>query len=415
MEEQRMRSLMKRSAAGAIVLSLLLAGTATAAVQHESTSQGKSAAGMNADWPRFGNTSDNTRFSPLTQINSSNAGKLGVAWTMQEGPQLSGFEADPVVVNGVMYLTTNTDQVRALNAATGRLIWEYTPKVNFYQAIAAGGGGVPSNRGVEVAQNKVYMLTFDDQLIALQAATGEKLWTTKVSDAKLGYSESAPPTYWNGLLLVGSAGSDAGLRGFVAAYNAQTGKEVWRFYTVPAPGHGWNPAQGQHGGGDVWMPPTVDTTTGIVYFGTGNPSPDFVNQMRKGCNPYVDSTVALNARTGKFLWAHSEACPDLWDFDTAQPPVLFNVVNKNGETIRAVGEGNKGGYFWIFNAKTGAVLAKSPSVVYQTPNRPVPNAKGVVVCPVGRFLTPKASWCALARPASSSGRRRTVLSPRLST
>jgi PQQ-dependent dehydrogenase (methanol/ethanol family) len=360
----------------AILASLLVGGSLRAVVQAKPTSQ----TGTNVDWPLFGNTSDNTRFSTLSLINTTNVGKLGIAWTMAEGPQLFGFENDPVVVNGVLYMTTNLDQVRAVNAATGAMYWQYTPKVNFYQAIAAGGGGVPANRGVNIANGTVYLLTFDDQLIALQAATGEKIWSTTVADARLGYSEDSPPTYWNGLLLVGSAGAEGGLRGFIAAYDARTGKQVWRYYTVPAPGHDWNPAQGNHGGGTVWMPPTIDTTTGIVYFGTGNPSPDFVNTMRPGCDHWVDATLALDARTGRFLWGHSNFCPDVWDKDTSQPAMLFTVY-KNGEAIRAVGEGSKGGYYWIFNARTGAVLAESPSIAPQTPNRPYPNAQGVKVCP----------------------------------
>jgi glucose dehydrogenase len=274
------------------------------------------AASGTVDWPWWGNTTDNTRFSPLTQINSATVGKLGLAWTAQEGGNLLAWETDPVVVQGVMYYTTNLDQVRAVNAATGKRLWQYTPRVNFFRAIAGGGGGVPTNRGVTVANGKVYLLTFDDQLIALQAATGDVVWHAQVADASQGYSETSPPTYWNGLLFVGSAESDAGLRGFVAAYNATTGKQVWRFFTVPAPGQDWVPKVGHHGGGDVWMPQVIDTTTGILYFGTGNPSPDFNNSQRAGSNPWVDATVALNARTGQFLWAHTEVSPDVWDYDS---------------------------------------------------------------------------------------------------
>lgn len=373
----------RRSAVVGIVALLVLAGSLTARnVVRGAAGPGKApaASAVNADWARFGNNSDNNRFSPLTQVNAGNASKLGVAWTMSEGPQQSTWETDPVVVNGIMYLTTNTDQVMAVNAATGKLVWKYTPKVDFFEAVSGGGGGVPTNRGVTVSNGTVYLLTFDNQLIGLQASTGEKVFSATVADPKQGYSETAPPTYWNGLLFIGSAESDAGLRGFVAAYDAKTGKQVWRYYTVPAPGHGWMPAKGGHGGGDVWMPQTIDTTTGILYFGTGNPSPDLSNAMRPGCNPNVDATVALNARTGTFLWAHTQVCPDLWDYDSHQPPMLFNVI-QNGKTIRAVGQGNKSGYYWVFNARTGQTLAKSPALSKQTLPRPHPNAKGVTVCP----------------------------------
>lgn len=338
------------------------------------------ASGPNVDWPLFGNTTDNTRYSSLAQINRGTVQKLGVAWTMQEGPQLAVWETDPIVVNGVMYLSTNIDQVIAVNAATGTLLWKYTPKVNFYLAVAGGGGGVPTNRGVTVANGKVYLLTFDDQLTALQSSTGEVLWKTQVADPHEGYSETSPPTYWNGMLIVGSAEGDAGLRGFVAAYDAQTGKQIWRFWTVPARGQGWMPATGFHGGGDVWMPPTIDTTSGILYFGTGNPSPDIMTSIRPGCNPWVDAVVALNARTGKFLWGHTQVCPDAWDYDSHQATMLFN-VQRGGKTIRAVGQGNKEGYYWIFDARTGQTLAKSPALSKETLPRALPTAKGVLVCP----------------------------------
>jgi len=393
-----MNLMLRRSAYLGLVALLALSASLGASVARGASGQGKTAASaMNVDWPRFGNTTDNTRFSPLTQINTGNVSKLGVAWTMQEGKDLSIWETDPVVVNGTMYLTTNTDQVMAVNAATGKLLWKYTPAVNFYLAIAGGGGGIPTNRGVAVANGTVYLLTFDDQLIALQAATGEKLWGTRVADPNQGYSETSPPTYWNGMLFVGSAESDAGLRGFVAAYNATTGKQVWRFYTVPAPGQGWNKGTGAHGGGDVWMPPTIDTQTGILYFGTGNPSPDLVNTERPGCNQWVDATVALDARTGKFLWGHTQVCPDVWDLDSHQPPMLFT-VRQNGKTIRAVGQGNKEGHYWIFDARTGKVLAKSPALTRQTLPRPYPNAKGVTVCPgvAGGIEYTPAAYSALA-------------------
>ncbi|HEY8286297.1 MAG TPA: PQQ-binding-like beta-propeller repeat protein [Chloroflexota bacterium] len=375
-----MRLAFRLVASVAILASLLLGGSVRAAMNLATPASQVSQAGANMDWPLFGNTTDNTRFSTLSQINDSNVTKLGAAWTMQEGPQLATWETMPIEVGGVLYFTNNLDQVRAVNAATGSLIWQYTPKVNFYLAIAGGGGGVPTNRGVTVANGRVYLLTDDDHMISLQAATGEVLWNTIVADATSGYYESSPPTYWNGLLFVPSSGSDSGLRGFVAAYNATTGKQVWRFYMVPRPGHGWVPATGQHGGGDVWMPPTVDATTGMLYITTGNPSPDFNASVRGGCNPYVDGMVALNALTGKLAWWHTERCPDWWDFDSAQPAVLFNMTMPNGHTVRAVGSGNKGGHYWVFNAKTGAVISISPDVVYES--TPIPNAAGVKVCPI---------------------------------
>jgi alcohol dehydrogenase (cytochrome c) len=337
---------------------------------------------QNSDWPHFGNTTDQTRYSTLNQITTANVSKLGIAWTIQQGAHQVQWETDPVVVGGVMYLTTNTDQVIALDAATGKELWRYTPNVSFMQLLT-GGGGVPVNRGVEVAGGRVFLLTYDAQLIALDAHTGHHIWSSRVADAGVGYNEPSPPTYWNGRLFVGSAEGDSGLRGFVAAYDASSGRQLWRFYTVPAPGHSWMPSQGAHGGGDVWMPTTIDAQTGILYFGTGNPSPDLVNNNRPGCNPWVDATVALDARTGKFLWGRTQVCPDVWDYDSGQTPILLQ-VRQNGRSIRAVGEGNKSGVYWIFDARTGATLATSPPLAPQSGPRSVPNQKGVYVCP-GKF------------------------------
>ena len=375
-----MHHTLRRAAIG-VTVALLLAGTAGINSARQGTGRVSAApTGANMDWPVFGNTTDNTRYSMLNQINTSNVGKLGVAWTQQEGTNLTAFEGVPVVVKGTMYYTTNLDQVRAVNPTTGKLLWQYTPKVDFYHSVAGGGGGVPVNRGVAVANGRVYLLTFDARLIALQASTGEVLWDVSVANNIQGYGESSPPTYWNGLLFVGSQEGDAGLRGFVAAYDANTGKQVWRLYTIPAPGHGWVPAQGNHGGGDVWMPPTIDPSSGTLYVGTGNPSPDFTAVIRPGCNQWANALVALDARTGKFKWGHSEFCNDVWDYDSLQSPLLFDIT-KNGRTVRVVAHGNKGGQFFFYDASNGKVLATSPYLACWSRPHLKPTPSGVTVCP----------------------------------
>jgi glucose dehydrogenase len=314
---------------------------------------------LSADWPHFGNTRDQTRFTPLAQITAGTVQHLGVAWTLSEGPDAGQWETDPVVVAGIMYLTTNTDQVLAVHAATGRVIWRFTPRVNFVQFLMAGGTVEPTNRGVEVAHGTVYLLTFDDRLIALDARTGRPRWSTTVANPSLGYTETSLPTYWHGLLFLGSSAGDSGVRGFVAAYSATTGRQVWRFYTVPAPGQGWVPATGAHGGGAVWMPPTIDPTSGMLFFGTGNPSPDFDALLRPGCNPWTDAIVALDARTGRLRWAHTLICPDAWDYDADQTPMLLTLV-RQGKPLRVVGVGDKAGYYRLFDAATGALVLLSP-------------------------------------------------------
>jgi alcohol dehydrogenase (cytochrome c) len=358
------------AAALAVVVTVLATGGAAAA-----------AGGANVAWPYWGGSStDNTRYANIKQINTSNVGKLGVAFTLSAGPNQTGWETDPEEVGGTLYYTTNTDQVFAVNATTGKTDWVYTPKVNFFLAIAGGGGGVPTSRGVTIADGKVFDLTFDDQLVALQQATGEKLWTAPVANAQSGVSESSPGTYWNGEYIVGSAESDAGIRGAMQAFNANTGKLLWRTYLVPSPGHSWMPKLGEHGGGDVWMPPSVDAKTGTVFVGTGNPSPDFDVKIRPGCDPNVDATVALDAKTGKIKWVHTEVCNDAWDYDSHQAPSLYT-IKQGGKTVNVVGQGNKSGFYSIINESTGKLIAKSPYLEpYSIPHLD-PTTKGVKVCP----------------------------------
>lgn len=331
------------------------------------------------DWPHFGNTAGQWRYSTLRQIATRTIARLGVAWTLPSDPRVLLWEDDPVVVDGVMYVTTSTDEVLALRADTGTVIWRYTPTVNFIQ-FAESGDVTPVNRGVEVAGGAVYLATFDDRLIALDKRTGKVRWSTRVADPGQGYTEVSPPTYWRGLLFVGSAGGDSGARGFVAAYDARTGKQSWRYYTVPRRGDGWVPATGAHGGGDVWMPVTVDQRDGLVLFGTGNPSPDLIGQDRPGCNPWTDAVVALQARTGAFAWAHTLVCPDRWDYDVDQTPMLLPASLTDHRSV-TVGEGAKNGYYWLLDARTGHTVARSPALTRQTSPRRGPSARGTLVCP----------------------------------
>ncbi len=302
-----------------------------------------------ADWPVFGGTTDNTRFSPLDQINASDVRRLRVAWTRDEGFGQSAWESFPVVVGTTMYLTTSTDAVWAVNAVTGALRWSYAPVVDFFRPDAVAGATFPANRGVAVAGGLVYELTFDCHLLALDARTGKLRWRVKVADPAQGYYETTAPIAWNGIVFAGSSGGDSGARGFIAAYDARTGRQFWRRYTVPAPGHGWMPAAGHHGGGAVWMPPVIDTATGVLYAATGNPSPDFTGAVRPGADPDTDGILALRARTGRLVWFTSLVRHDVSDYDAASPPVLFRAAH-------AIGEAGKSGLFYLLDAATGRPL-----------------------------------------------------------
>ncbi len=290
-----------------------------------------------------------------------------------------------------MYVTTNTGEVDAFDAVTGRRRWSYVPQVDL-GATAQAGESQPVNRGVTVAGDRVYTVTFDGRLQALDARTGRRLWTVAVSDPLTGATQNSPPAYWRGRVIVGNAGSDATpVRGAVTAYDARTGRRLWRFYTVPV----------HAGGGHVWMPPTVDPKTGLVYAGTGNPTPAIAT--RSGCEDWAAGMVAIDARTGALRWGAHEVCGDRWDYDGGQPPLVFD-ARVGGRTVRAVGHANKSGTYWIRDAATGRPLAAPRSVRIGAALRPSPSKAGVRVCP-GAYGGVSYS------PAALDPRARTLFQP----
>ena len=335
------------------------------------------AAGNDADWLIQGRTYDNQRYSTLTQIDATNIDKLTPVALVQTGITAS-FETTPVVVKGVMYLTTpvvaQKMKIMAVKADTGERIWETTYNLGNFQ-ICCG----PVNRGPAVAYGMVYSLTLDNKLIALDAATGKLKWQSSVADSKVGYSETMAPIAHDGKIIIGSAGGEWAIRGFVAAYDAHTGKQVWKWNSTDPKTYAGNSYKS--GGGMVWTTPALDTATGSLIFSTGNPNPDLDGGIRKGDNLYTDSIVALDVNSGKLKWYYQEVKHDVWDYDAVSPVVLFD-VDVDGKTVHAAGEAGKVGWFFIVNRDTGKLIRKSDPYVLMSKNMfSQPTHTGVVMLP----------------------------------
>ncbi|HEY3653921.1 MAG TPA: PQQ-binding-like beta-propeller repeat protein [Steroidobacteraceae bacterium] len=337
---------------------------------------------LNADpdennWLLHGRTYDNQRYSPLKQITADNAKSLSPVALVQTGMTAS-FETTPVVVNGVMYITTpvvnSKMKIMAVNAATGERLWDVTYNLGPFQ-ICCG----PVNRGVAVGYGRIYVATLDDHLLALDAADGHTIWQTTIVSSQSGYSETLAPQIYDGMVIVGSAGGEWALRGFVAAYDAKTGQQRWRWMATDPKTYSGNSWQG--GGGMVWTTPAIDPKLGLVIFSTGNPNPDLDGTNRRGDNLYSDSIVALDVHSGELKWYHQEVKHDVWDYDAVSNVVLFD-VHQNGETIPAAGEAGKVGWVFIVDRRTGKLIRRSDPYVMMSKNMfSTPTGAGVDMLP----------------------------------
>jgi quinohemoprotein ethanol dehydrogenase len=314
------------------------------------------------EWVTYGGNLFNQRYSSLTQINTGNVAQLKGAWTYKTGAvsNATSFESSPVVVGGVMYLTGPQSQVYALDAKTGRQLWTYAPEMANIDALPLCCGQV--NRGVAVGEGKVFLARLDARLEALDQATGRSLWNVEVDDPRAGYTETMAPLYHDGKVIVGVSGAEYEIRGHVTAYDAATGNQIWRFYTIPGPGQfgyeTWPQSNDmwQYGGGSMWQTPAIDPDLGLLYIMVGNPSPDLDGSIRPGDNLFTESIVALDVRNGTRRWHFQQIKHDIWDLDTVSPNILFDVDMGGGRLVKGLGQAGKTGWVYLLNRENGVPL-----------------------------------------------------------
>jgi alcohol dehydrogenase (cytochrome c) len=305
------------------------------------------------NWLHFRRTYDGWGYSPLAQINADNVARLQPVWSYATG-QIEGHQAPPIVNNGVMFVATPGNQVIALEAKTGNLLWRY--KRPFPEDMTPLH---PTSRGVALYGDKVYFAAAEAVLVALNAKTGKEMWTSKVDDYKVGHYISMAPLIVDGKVMVGSSGGELGIRGFLAAFDSETGKELWKTYTVPAPGEPGSetwPTGGEHykrGGASIWITGTYDPETELTFWGTGNAAPWFGDQ-RPGDNLYTSSVVAFDVATGD-MKGHFQYHPnDSWDWDEVSPPLLLD-YRYNGRQVKGLVNVSRSGYLWQLERTAGKI------------------------------------------------------------
>ena len=312
------------------------------------------------NWLVYGGAYTNQRYSTLSQINQGNVKNLEQQWVVQN--QVPGaWESNPLVVDGIMYLTQRPNDVMAVDARTGKMFWLYRWTPDPAARVCCGA----NNRGVAILGDTLFVGTLDAHLIALDAKTGKPLWNTVVADVKSAYSITMAPLIVKDKILVGVGGAEFGIRGFIAAFDPKTGKEIWRFYTIPGPGdpgfESWKGDDWKTGGGSVWTMGSYDPTLNLVYFGVGNPGPDWNPSQRPGDNLYSDSVVALDPDTGKLNWHFQFTPNDGYDYDSTQVPVLAD-MDWNGKPAKVMMWANRNGFFYVLDRVTGKFLQGQPFV-----------------------------------------------------
>jgi alcohol dehydrogenase (cytochrome c) len=329
------------------------------------------------NWLTYSGGYASLRHSLLKQIDPNNAKNLEQKWVFQADSSLQNFEATPLVVDGVMYFTQPINDVVALDAKTGRVFWIY--RHNLPNDIKPCCGSV--NRGVAVLGNKVFFGTLDGQLIALDAKNGTPVWVDKVApNYAAGYSLTMAPLIVKDKVITGVAGGEFGIRGFIVAFDAETGKEAWRFNTVPGPGEpgheSWQGDAWERGGGPVWLTGSYDPDLNLTYWGIGNPGPDWNPKQREGDNLYSSSVVALDADSGRLKWHYQFTPNDGYDYDSVQIPVLVDMT-WNGTPRKLMLWGNRNGNFYVLDRSNGNFLLGKPFVKVNWMSGFTPNGRPI--------------------------------------
>jgi len=343
---------------------------------------------------------EQTRFYPNSQINTGNVKKLVPAWIFQT-EVVDSMETTPIVVNGVMYVTTSFSHAYALDAKTGEEIWHYKHKMGPITTYCCG----PNNRGVAVKGDKVFIATLDAKVVGLDAKTGRKIWETQLADPELGYSETMAPTVVGNKVLIGTNGGEYGIRGFVKALDINSGKVLWTFHSIPKKSVGvWetHDATGRDMlrdidaekaalkklgdpyetlGGGVWQNPAVDEESGRIFFVVGNPSPDLDGSIRPGDNLYTNSLVSVDLNSGKYVCHFQYIAHDVWDLDAVSPAIITPVKNKKGKTVKGVIHGGKTGHVYVHNAKDCSLIRHSEAMVPQENMWVLPTKEGKKMLP----------------------------------
>src|SRR5262245_5365856 len=343
-------------------------------------------------WITFGGSYTNQRHSPLTQITPANVKGLVPQWTFQTNT-LGNFETTPLLRDNVLYVTGPQNVAWAIDARTGRQIWRYRRELPTTGLTACCG---LVNRGFGVWGDKLFMTTLDAHLLALDLKTGDVVYDVTLEDYKKGYAATIAPIVVKEKVIVGVAGGEYGIRGFIDAYDAQTGKRAWRFYTIPGPGepghNTWSGDSWQRGGSGVWVTGAYDPQQNLIFYGVGNPGPDYHSESREGDNLYSCSIVAVDADTGKVRWHYQFTPHDVHDWDATQVPILADLTIA-GRPRKAVLWANRNGFFYTLDRETGRPIVAKPFVQTTwakeigSDGRPMllpghtPDEKGEITCP----------------------------------